>query len=998
MNLRTSYFVTVMASALVVFSSSQFIDSAIAAEPLKITGPEGETRQVNRQYGPTTSSDTFWSIAQKMRPDPSISIYQVMAAIYDANPHAFSSKNFNSLEKGMILLIPSKEAMLAIPKSLAKRRAERDDRSWSDTAPKAKVKTVKAQEVKPKAETKVVDDEKLKELAHKLELAQSRNLALTDELARAQDKATVSETDFAALQKQTDELKDKVAMLEESLQAVKQQNAELQLLNHELKRNLAEANKETPSDLWRTLIGNPLYIGVATAVPALLLLGLLWVFLRRRRDKDSEAIAQEEAGSGEAGVASADDDSAVQLDMDDSSSSIDDILGTDDNQLKPESDLAADEADLFVESEEEALDSLNEEDDEGQSLDDLWAEAMGDDEPMPADEEEAKEEPGEFDGMLDGLEDEAPEEDIDSLLAGLDIPDEQAIDNNADADEVADEPVQSDSDEFAGLANDLDKIADENIEQLTAAAEAEDLQAAIAAELDTDDELQNSVIDDDDIDALMAGLDSSEPSESKTEDDFDALMANTESPAGEEIDLQSDIQNDDIDSLLAELDSDVADITAESAASEAPASDDIDAMLADLDMGSVDETANTAEALEKSDDDIDAMLSDLDMGSANELEEATEAVETKDDIDAMLADLDAGLVDEKADASEMADASGDVDAMLADLDAGLVNDTAETVEASDDIDAMLADLDVASDISDTQEDSKAVDPVDELLANIDSQEKAQDDAIASKETGFFNDLKANKSDTQDSNMLEWESPVVPAVDEPVEEVISAEAVAEQDDAQISDLSVEGLSLEGEPSLDPVAESLSDELSLDPIPETKVESTPELAPETEIKDEDLLAAFAENIELDDSDANTAEDDFVLDAGDVNLTVDEALAALDAETKGKQAPPLEHDLTSFQQENGFIDIDKLLNDASEGEAEADPYQDIDMDMGDLNSLMGSGEPVDVDDEENSVNAKLDLARAYIEIDDKDSAKALLQEVAMDGNERQQAEADILLKDMG
>ncbi|WP_415641165.1 FimV/HubP family polar landmark protein [Shewanella violacea] len=55
------------------------------------------------------------------------------------------------------------------------------------------------------------------------------------------------------------------------------------------------------------------------------------------------------------------------------------------------------------------------------------------------------------------------------------------------------------------------------------------------------------------------------------------------------------------------------------------------------------------------------------------------------------------------------------------------------------------------------------------------------------------------------------------------------------------------------------------------------------------------------------------------------------------------------------------------------------------------------VDVDDEENSINAKLDLARAYIEIDDNDSAKVLLKEVQLDGNDRQKDEADGLVNSL-
>ena len=99
--------------------------------------------------------------------------------------------------------------------------------------------------------------------------------------------------------------------------------------------------------------------------------------------------------------------------------------------------------------------------------------------------------------------------------------------------------------------------------------------------------------------------------------------------------------------------------------------------------------------------------------------------------------------------------------------------------------------------------------------------------------------------------------------------------------------------------------------------------------------------------------------------------------------------------FERENGYIDIDKLLNDADEDDDKTDQYKDVNVDMGSVNSLIGNPNMIDVDDEENSVNAKLDLARAYIEIEDQDSARALLKEVQMDGNERQQLEAKNLLK---
>lgn len=167
-------------------------------------------------------------------------------------------------------------------------------------------------------------------------------------------------------------------------------------------------------------------------------------------------------------------------------------------------------------------------------------------------------------------------------------------------------------------------------------------------------------------------------------------------------------------------------------------------------------------------------------------------------------------------------------------------------------------------------------------------------------------------------------------------------------------------------------------------------------DVDFSDASVLAAYSSNADVDDVDVLATEDSFSLD-DDHTLTVDEALAALDAKEARKPPFMAEHDLTNFQGEHGFIDISKLLNDAEQDSHETDLYPDIDVQISDVGSLIGDAAMIDVDDEENSVNAKLDLARAYIEIEDSNSAKALLKEVQIDGNLRQQDEATRLLKEI-
>lgn len=101
---------------------------------------QGDETQL-REYGPTTSTDTFWRIANNVRPDQSVSIYQVMAAIFQANPHAFASDNYNSLRRGVTLVIPPKSVMAAIPRQDAQQKATVDDQGWKSSHTTTKTST-----------------------------------------------------------------------------------------------------------------------------------------------------------------------------------------------------------------------------------------------------------------------------------------------------------------------------------------------------------------------------------------------------------------------------------------------------------------------------------------------------------------------------------------------------------------------------------------------------------------------------------------------------------------------------------------------------------------------------------------------------------------------------------------------------------------------------------------------------------------------------------------
>ncbi len=84
-------------------------------------------------YGPTTANDHLWYIAQKTRPNRDITKQQMMIAILQANPEAFTDNNVNGLREGQYLKIPNLEAINAISPITALIQISRMNTAWLNT-------------------------------------------------------------------------------------------------------------------------------------------------------------------------------------------------------------------------------------------------------------------------------------------------------------------------------------------------------------------------------------------------------------------------------------------------------------------------------------------------------------------------------------------------------------------------------------------------------------------------------------------------------------------------------------------------------------------------------------------------------------------------------------------------------------------------------------------------------------------------------------------------
>jgi pilus assembly protein FimV len=128
--------------------------------------------------------------------------------------------------------------------------------------------------------------------------------------------------------------------------------------------------------------------------------------------------------------------------------------------------------------------------------------------------------------------------------------------------------------------------------------------------------------------------------------------------------------------------------------------------------------------------------------------------------------------------------------------------------------------------------------------------------------------------------------------------------------------------------------------------------------------------------------------------VSAPAPESVAETASNVKEQQ---LSSQLDKFEQENSYIDIDKLLDASASSENKIEPYHDVDLDTGldEFPEVVSNINNIDVDIDPNDSSKKLDLGRAYLEIDDQDSAREMLEQIELVGDEQQRKEAAKLLK---
>lgn len=86
-------------------------------------------------YGPTSSNDRLWEIANEVRPNATVSKQQTMVALLTANPSAFKNRNVNGLRAGYTLRVPRFETIQEIDPWRALRQVQTQNAQWRSPEP-----------------------------------------------------------------------------------------------------------------------------------------------------------------------------------------------------------------------------------------------------------------------------------------------------------------------------------------------------------------------------------------------------------------------------------------------------------------------------------------------------------------------------------------------------------------------------------------------------------------------------------------------------------------------------------------------------------------------------------------------------------------------------------------------------------------------------------------------------------------------------------------------
>lgn len=100
-------------------------EATVSAAPEPAYEPVGEL-----DYGITKKGDSLWRIAEKLKPNEQVTVYQVMLALQQSNPGAFVDGNIHRMKVGQVMRIEDPSLLTAMSKEQAAQQYQAQTQAW----------------------------------------------------------------------------------------------------------------------------------------------------------------------------------------------------------------------------------------------------------------------------------------------------------------------------------------------------------------------------------------------------------------------------------------------------------------------------------------------------------------------------------------------------------------------------------------------------------------------------------------------------------------------------------------------------------------------------------------------------------------------------------------------------------------------------------------------------------------------------------------------------
>jgi len=918
-------------------------------------------------YGPTAKSDTLWSIASEMRPDRSISVNKMMLALLAANPDAFINQNINGLKRGQILRMPNESEMNALSNAEILTEVKSQSGVWGSIRDNLSSAVSERPEVSSVSETSAPATDET--IAEEVVVEPELKLVAADDVGEATEQQ-VSSADLGS--------GEELVLAEESIQVLTQENMDLEAqvseadtLLEDLKRLLLLKDDE--------LAALQEQMAVAAAEAEVAAMELAEEEFLEEAEADEEVVEEAEVSEVEEVTEVVEEESAIEEEMEVEEvlevietepafeSDSDGIMGMVNQYIAPIKDFVL--ANLTI-----ALAAIGT----------LIALIIG------FILLKFRKEPAET-VHIDAMTEEFP--DFDSGDLG---------DTGSEPSESEAVTVLPDSEAETALVDDgsaeIDLDLDE--EEKTQFMPAEETEELVEEEDDDEDPLQevntylafeqfdqaeefvrNVIKDDPDNPEYQTKLLEVfyTSGNKKSYEETAKILHDNVGGEGEHWNMAVAMWQEMSPNraLFAEGGDDEADVDADNTSgfvdvtADAEAGDDSGNL--DFDIGGGEEVA-----VEETTDTNDEML-DVTASGDDEILDITASAEGEDLLDVTAAVGLGDVVDSEAETASPTTADDILDISAASGGDLLDLTAAEELPAEDLLDVTAAgnanlDLDSEEDLLDvTAATSAGADSSTLLDLDIDTGKETESDsneiefdvAADTNETVEFdlgNDEPEISADsTDDDNAIDFDmtsGDIAEEGDEPIQLDVEVDAENQEDD----------ISLDFDMGSDAEESSEEGEISLD----LDISSDEESSDEEEI-----------SLDLDmDVDDDAIELDLSIEEDDVPET---AVPEIDFDLSLDEEPVGESVEADFDLD-GTVELPKSSFTVEE--------EDDDDDDDDHTVFVPRAAQPEEQSSEDEIATKLDLAKAYVELGDKDSAKTILDEVMLEGNDEQRQQAEDLL----